>query len=118
MIIEAFAQYLKEVDPEVPATCALARWLWQKLNNPPESNVDRVLHCEIKIVHADRSSKHSLRLAASEDGPCYVFNSSSDSGLKLLQSLYHYALSYEQQKWARWVHWVKASDFNEGLRGC
>lgn len=40
-----------------------------------------------------------------------IFSGSSDSGERLLKSLYEYAASYEQQRWSRWVHSLKASDF-------
>lgn len=117
MILEAFAQYLQQADPEVPATYMLARWLWERLSCPPESNIDNVLHCEISIAKSYGNGKKSLRLDASAKGPTYVFHGKSVSGVKLLQSLYQYSLSYEQHKWARWVHWLKASDFNERYKG-
>ncbi len=117
MILEAFAQYLQQADPEVPATYMLAQWLWERLSLPPESTVDNVLHCEISIAKSSTQSKKALQLDASAQGPRYVFYGRSASGVRLLQSLYQYALSYEQQKWARWVHWLKASDFNERYKG-
>lgn len=113
MILEAFAKYLQQADSEVPATYILARWLWERLSCPPENNVDSVLHCEISIARPNQSNKKPLRLDASANGPTYAFHGKSASGVRLLQSLYQYSLSYEQQKWARWVHWLKASDFNE-----
>ena len=41
----------------------------------------------------------------------YFFEGASGSGVRLLNSLYEYSMSYEQQKWSRFVHGVKASDF-------
>ena len=116
MILEAFAKYLQEADPEVPASFILARWLWERLSFPPETNVDKVIHCELTLATRKTQTAGSLRLEADHGGTAYVFNALSDSGRKLLQSLHQYSLSYEQQKWARWVHFVKASDFNERHR--
>jgi hypothetical protein len=118
LILEAFAQYLQAADEKTPATDVLARWLWERLFTPPETTVDRVLHCEVKVA---------LRRKASSTAPAhgdevehfyinqksaYIFRGASSSGSKLLKTLYEYCLSYEQQKWARWVHSLKASDFN------
>jgi len=117
VILEAFANYLHAADPELPASCILARWLWERLSIPPETVVDRVLHCELQIGANGGSGRGTLTLESAKNGPVYVFKANSDTGQKLLNSLYQYALSYEQQKWARWVHWVKASDFNRIFRG-
>jgi hypothetical protein len=112
VILEAFAKYLHTADPELPAATVLARWLWERLSQPPETAVDQVLHCEIAIAIGKRGGKEILRFEGTGSGRAYVFNGQSDSGRKLLNSLHQYALSYEQQKWSRWVHKVKASDFN------
>lgn len=115
VILEAFAEYLHAADPKTPATEILARWLWERLSIPPECNVDRVLHCEISIGLAPRDRRTGEKRATSNKScrttPTYVFKGSSDSGKKLLKSLYEYCLSYEQQKWSRFVHNLKASDF-------
>ena len=116
MILEAFSRYLHVSDPEVPATSLLARWLWERLSAPAETVEDRVLHLEISIECSEARSDNALELDAWDDGPAYVFNGRSPTGDKLLKALYQYCLSYEQQKWARWVHEVKASDFG-GSRG-
>lgn len=113
MILEAFAQYLHEADPELPAPAVLARWLWERLSVPGQTIVDKVLRCEISIGKPTQIGKHALRLDAGTGGPSYVFQGRSESGRRLLNALYQYSLSYEQQKWNRWVHRVKASDFNE-----
>jgi hypothetical protein len=118
LILEAFAQYLQAADEKTPATDVLARWLWEKLSVPPETVVDKVLHCEVKVALQKRaSSQRAGRLDAEEQfyirqNPGYIFCGTSSSGVKLLKTLYEYCLSYEQQKWARWVHSLKASDFN------
>ncbi|MBU6450815.1 MAG: hypothetical protein KGS72_03485 [Cyanobacteria bacterium REEB67] len=50
--------------------------------------------------------------AAPKDSPAYFFKGASSSGSRLLNSLYEYSMSYEQQKWSRFIHSVKASDFH------
>lgn len=113
MILEAFAKYLHGADQTVPAQSILARWLWERLTIPPESIADRVLRSEISIQLTDRRSPKTAASRFQLPGlPGYVFGASTDSGRKLLRSLYEYASSYEQQRWSRWVHCVKASDFN------
>lgn len=113
MILEAFAQYLHAADPDVPAPTILARWLWERLSIPPETPVDKVLHCEIAIT-VPKTGKEKLTLETGSKGHHYTFKGLSDSGKKLLNSLHQYALSYDQQKWSRWVHGIKASDFKPG----
>jgi hypothetical protein len=113
VILEAFAKYLHSADPAIPAPAILGRWLWERLTTPPQGIADRVLRAEVNVEVADKNSDDpqvrgwSLSLV-----PGYVFAPTSESGRRLLRSLYEYASSYEQQKWSRWVHCVKASDFN------
>jgi hypothetical protein len=73
-----------------------------------------VLRAEVAVEVADKNSKApQVRGFGLTLMPGYVFLPLSDSGRRLLRSLYEYASSYEQQKWSRWVHCVKASDFNQ-----
>lgn len=121
MILEAFAAYLHN-NPDQPADEALAAWLWERLKAPPVSVVDRVIHCEIAICRSYLPAVAALRLPeeaeltinrklkAKQVGG-YYFQGSSASGKRLLSSLHEYSLSYEQQKWSRFVHSLKASDF-------
>jgi hypothetical protein len=106
MILEAFADYLHDCNPDSSAPKVLSRWLWEKLTQPPQSAIDKVIHEEIEI-----SRNVSLSVGSRRMGVTYTFAGASPSGRKLLSSLYEYALSYEQQRWSRWVHQVKASDF-------
>jgi len=137
VILEAFSKYLHEADPSLPSTDVLARWLWEKLSMPPVSNVDQVIHCEITICRASAAEKNSqngcqllipkfetdirctderrrarpYRPEENDRDVVYVFRGTSKSGERLLNSLREYCLSYEHQKWARWIHNLKASDF-------
>jgi hypothetical protein len=113
VILEAFAEYLQGCDPTLPAQAVLTRWLWERLTTPPENIADRVLRAEIKIELCNRvMPKTSARRFQLPGLPGYVFAAEADSGRRMLRSLYEYAHSYEQQRWSRWVHCVKASDFN------
>lgn len=118
MILEAFSKYLQEADPTLSSTEVLARWLWEKLSLPAESNVDRVIHTEIRVCRADLRDGDACHLLVphpddAEDLADYIYCGSSESGTRLLNSLHEYCLSYEAQKWARWVHQLKATDFEE-----
>lgn len=104
MIIEAFSKYLQQADPEQSAVSVLVRWLWERLSMPAQNNVDRVIKHEIGIERSDDQEDPSKDTR-------FLFVPLSKSGSNLLKSLYEYAMSYEQQKWSRWVHCVKASDF-------
>ncbi len=118
LILEAFAEFLHAADPNMPATDVLAQWLWKRLSTPPANNVDKVLHCEMAICQAGEPSKGispSSEIGAGKKTVTYVFRGTSDSGKRLLKSLYEYCQSYDQQRWARWVHNLKASDFSDKL---
>jgi len=116
MILEAFAKYLQTTDNSISSTAILSRWLWERLTLPPETIIDQVLQCELKLLRVRQATgqRLCLRLPDTPGYPplCYVFQGNSTSGLRLLASLYEFSLSYEQQKWARWVHSLKASDFS------
>lgn len=114
MILEAFAEFLHS-RPELPAGEALKIWLLERLNNPPTTNVERVIHMEIALVggHApgSQSKSRETSVMAHEENFYAQFKGNSSSGSRLLTSLYEYSMSYEQQKWSRFVHKLKASDF-------
>lgn len=115
MILEAFAKYLQTADPQIPAATILSRWLWERLSTPPETLADRVLRSEVELKpkrKVERIDDHPSQSLTPPGGGDRIFCGSSASGRRLLRSLYEYASSYEQQKWSRWVHKVKATDFN------
>lgn len=74
---------------------------------PAQNNVDRVIKHEVSI----QRSEADVGSETTDSESKFTFVPLSDSGSRLLKSLYEYAMSYEQQKWSRWVHCVKASDF-------
>lgn len=101
MIIKAFATYLQSVDKEKTNKTSLAilyQWLREILSSSPDDNVKRVIHEEIVI------EKNNIGM--------FIIHAKSKSGKKLLESLYNFALSYEHQKFTRWVHKINPEDFN------
>ncbi len=158
MILEAFAKYLRQADPQLHATEVLSSWLAERLlcNSTRENSVDSVIQCEITVDRVDNldlndspSNKTStdngtqginqapktvmshllpvpqnnlsqiaqMDIEKSRDKSkpqnIYVFKGASQSGDRLLKSLVEYCLSIEHQKWARFVHSLKASDFKQ-----
>ena len=117
MILEAFSRYLQTANRHIAASDILARWLWERLSLPAETTIDQVLHCELRMLRVSRRDRCtlSLQLDKKELGKpvIYTFKGKSASGNQLLNTLYEYSLSYEQQKWARFVHSLKASDFRK-----
>ena len=112
MIIEAFAKYLLAADPEQSAVSVLVRWLWERLSTPTLNNVDSVIKHEIRIEQREPTLNADNVMSDAR----MIFLPQSESGSRLLKSLYGYAMSYEQQKWSRWVHCVKASDFKSSKK--
>lgn len=126
MILEAFSQYLHHHYPrhalaldtlsltgeggelvsrnkveaeEMPAiTDILYEWLYKHLSIPCQEQdpVSRILHTEVVMVHFDEA---------------YYFEPASPSGEVLLESLEAYCESYDNWQFSRWLHNVKASDF-------
>lgn len=113
MILEAFAEYLHASDQSLPATEVLSRWIKERLDAPVLTNVDRVIHCEFSVAKVGEKNAISGGHKPSS-GQQLAFKGTSKSGRRLLKSLYEYCQSYEQQKWARYIHNLKASDFRAG----
>ena len=97
MILKEFSQYLQE-NLEESAVILLNKWLKNKIENPIKTNVDKIIQTEIYI--AKNKYNDTLLIAKSE------------SGRKLINTLYNFSLSFEQQKLARWIHNKKPNDFN------
>lgn len=99
MIIKAFSEYIQKFDTEIPSTILLWRWLKDKLSKKPMDNIESVIHEEIVLL----KNKNGY----------FMLVGKSKTGKILLESLYNFALSFEQQKFTRWIHNIKASDFSE-----
>lgn len=96
MILQEFSDFLKD-NKEKPSVSLLYAWLKIKIESPAKTNVDRIIQKEIYIA------KNKLGTT--------LFIGKSPSGRNLIESLYNFALSFEQQKMARWLHETKANDF-------
>ncbi|MCK7521086.1 MAG: hypothetical protein MZV64_27050 [Ignavibacteriales bacterium] len=84
MIIKAFSEFLKQFNDEIHTKELLNGWLKDKLSKKPENHVDNVIHEEIALL---------------SDEECNIkFKGKSKTGKQLLESLYNFAESYEQQK--------------------
>ena len=96
MIIKEFSDFLKE-NKEKPPVSLLFFWLKTKIESAAKNNVDKIIQKEIYI-------------AKNKAGDFLLIGKSS-SGRKLIKSLYNFALSFEQQELARWIHNKKPDDF-------
>lgn len=99
MIIQAFADYLHAIEEDIPCVILLSKWVQNILEKEPTNNVERVIHHEINY------SKNKIGM--------FLMTGKGKSGKILIESLYNFALSYEQQKFARWIHNTNANDFNK-----
>lgn len=143
MILEAFSKYLRQANPQLHATEVLGLWLTERLlsENNKDNSIDKVIQCEITVdcldaesikTPADESKQgkchplpvpkenlaqiaciESIATNTNQIHSTYVFIGKSQSGERLLKSLVEYCLSIEHQKWARFVHSLKASDFKQ-----
>ena len=96
MILKEFSDFLKK-NEQKPSVSLLYTWLKIKIETPAKSNVDRIIQKEIYIAKNKAGN--------------FLFIGKSPSGRNLMESLYNFALSFEQQKMARWIHNKKANDF-------
>ncbi len=96
MILKEFSEFLQK-NEEKPSVSLLYVWLKMKIESPAKSNVDRILQKEIYIAKNNVGN--------------FLFIGKSPTGRNLIQSLYNFALSFEQQKMSRWVHNQKANNF-------
>lgn len=103
MILEAFSKTLKtQFRQKGDALNILQEWLGLYLRiplNPNSGMIHRVIHTEIEMGNSH---------------PMVLFCGKSPSGDVLLKSLYDYCRSYEDWEYRRWLHTLKASDF-EGI---
>lgn len=96
MILQEFSDFLKQNEKK-PSVSLLFAWLKIKIESPALTNVDKIIQKEIYIA------KNKLGNS--------LFIGKYPSGRNLIQSLYNFALSFEQQKMARWIHNQTANNF-------
>lgn len=104
MILTEFSKYLQENDKEIVSakiTCTRLLGLWVKtiIERQPKTHVEKIIHKEIT-------------LATNKAGD-FLLVAKSESGQLLTQSLYNFALSYEQHLLQKWLSDKSADDFNK-----
>lgn len=101
MILKEFSQYLQNNISETGDRNYLAclfDWIKMKKQSPILSNVDKIIHAEIYIAKNKFSD--------------YLLIGKSPTGRKLVDVLYRFTTSFEQQEMARFLHDKKPKDFN------
>lgn len=101
MILKEFSNFLQEYyldenNKETPMFL-LFFWVKNKVENPARSNTDKIIQKEIYL--------------AKNNAGDFLLIGKSPSGRRLVDSLYNFALSFEQQQYARWLHDKKPDDF-------
>ena len=101
MILNEFSKYLQAHESEIAQNkrtiTFLGDWLREILLRAPMNNVEKIIHCEIA-------------LATNKCGD-YLLVAKSDSGRKLTNALYNFALSYEQHVINKWLQNKSPKDF-------
>ena len=98
MILKEFSEYLKSNEKE-SSVKLLYRWLREKLETLPQSNVDRIIKTEL--------------YSATNGYGDFLIIAKRETGRKLIKALYNFALSFEHQKIARYFHNIKPENFNK-----
>lgn len=101
MILKAFSEYLKKEKSDISTILLLSNWLKLKLATDPVDNIEKVIHAEIGLFNNNKG--------------LYMLRGKTKTGKILIESLYNYALSYEQHNFNKWLHRLKASDFDKNL---
>lgn len=99
LILEAFSTHLKaHTKPNYPPERVLMEWLTSILLLPPKPGdlIGKIVHTEISRVEGQGH---------------YWFEGKSNTGRELLTTLTQYCRSYDHWQFSRWVHEVRASDF-------
>lgn len=101
MILTEFSKFLQENEQEIveKKSCIslLGHWIKAVLEKKPKTNVEKIIHAEIS-------------LATNKAGD-YLLVAKSESGRTLTNSLYNFALSYEQHVLKKWLQDKNPSDF-------
>ena len=98
MILKEFSKYL-QANKNKNSVQLLNVWLIEHLQKPSLEKVDIILQTE--LYFAKNNNNKTLIIAKRE------------SGRTLLNALYNFALSFEQYKMAKFLHYKKSNDFNK-----
>lgn len=104
MILREFSKYLQKNNEQIianktTATKLLCEWIHIVINKNPKNHIDKIIHKEIMLAENKSSD--------------FLITAKSDSGRKLLNALYNFALSYEHFIMSKWLADKKPEDFNE-----
>ena len=103
LILSEFSKFLQSKEQEIieknSCTSLLGIWVKSVLERHPKTHVEKIIHKEIT-------------LAENKVGD-YLLVAKSESGRTLTNSLYNFAMSYEQHMLRKWLIDKKASDFKE-----
>jgi len=102
MILREFATYIQSRKDEITggsttAVKVLCDWIRLVITKNPKGHVDKIVHTEIM-------------LAENEAGDFFIVGK-SESGRKLVNALYNFALSYEHYIMQQWLSNKKPDDF-------
>lgn len=107
MIIKEFSDYLKlNYDGNIKngtTVKLLSEWIKSKIERPPKNLVDKVIQKEIYLAKNKFSDERNE----------YFLIGKSKSGRILINALYNFALSFEQQDISRKIHNLKSSDIKK-----
>ena len=96
MILKEFSKYLQE-NIDKNSVILLNEWLTERLKKPSLNKVDNIIKTE--LYFAKNNNNKTLIIAKSE------------TGRTLINALYNFSLSFEQYKFAKFLHDKKSSDF-------
>lgn len=103
MILNQFAKFLQENNDEIiknkTILSLLTAWVLSILENPAKTNIEKIIHQEIDFYQ-------------NKNGDFFLV-AKSESGRKLIQTLYNFALSYEQHLMRKWLENKKPEDFKK-----
>ena len=101
MILKEFSKYLLE-NRDKNSVNLLNDWIIERLQRPSLNKVDNILKAE--LYFAKNNNNKTLIIAKSE------------TGRTLLNALYNFSLSFEQYKFAKFIHDKKSSDFKNNKK--
>lgn len=102
MILKEFSTYIQSRKEEITqnkttAVKILCDWIRFVITKNPKNHVDKIVHTEIMF-------------AQNEIGDYFIVGK-SESGRKLVNALYNFALSYEHYIMQQWINNTKPEDF-------
>ncbi len=98
MILKEFSKYLQS-NKDKNSVNLLNEWIIARLQRNSLDKIDNILKAELYLLK--NNNEKTLIIAKSE------------TGRTLLTALYNFALSFEQYKLAKFLHYKKSSDFKK-----